>query len=366
MKSFSSYIYEVMQDRSLWDYYNNTNFETESAGDIFSNSKEFIEEILRNGEKLTFFAREQFNDLAKGMRLKHTVSIYILGIAIYTNVESIRISIDDYISKIDNEMHRYSKPSSNETKTPFSYFWFLICFYHDYGYLFELQDKDKALTSLFDVLDCNINVRFPVFTVYTGVPRTILLNFQNYLNYRYKVHGKLDHGIVAGLLFWEERRREYRARRKNHSTDDFVDNGRRWSNNILMNIHMPVAITIAAHNMWFIKCDSDYVQDYKDFHLDKLITNTPKINLKNHPMLFLLSVVDTLDPIKEILRADNENLNFDCLNEVMFEFDSRSISFKININDVEFESRYRSSILNMKNWLDCFTEFNGSTYIVKF
>ena len=55
--------------------------------------------------------------------------------------------------------------------------------------------------------------------------------------------------------------------------------------------------------MWFKIENVDSVEEintYRHYKLDKLIiTNSiPKINLNKHPLLFLLSLVDTLEPTK--------------------------------------------------------------------
>ncbi len=214
MNSFAELFNKILEDTNKWDYYNNTNEYYNSYQVVLNNSKYFIESILSNGKKLSNLARHEYKILEDGYRLEHIVSLYFMGIIIYENVSSIRDAIDNYIRLVDKHYsYGYSRFMRNQFEydhdTPFSYFWFLICFFHDFGYSFEMEDKSIALERLFNVLDGNLNFVLPDGFYRTGVPKVISDNIQNYINYRYKVNNKLDHGIVSGLLFWEERKKDY-------------------------------------------------------------------------------------------------------------------------------------------------------------
>ena len=56
---------------------------------------------------------------------------------------------------------------------------------------------------------------------------------------------------------------------------------------------------IARHNMWFASDDTK--QTYKDYGLDELIPkpdNSHRISFSKQPLLFLLCLLDTLEPLK--------------------------------------------------------------------
>jgi hypothetical protein len=111
-------------------------------------------------------------------------------------------------------------------------------------FLKYLGNKSNALERLFEFLDGNLNFILPRGFHRTCIPKVISDNIQNYVNYRYKIDNKLDHGIVAGVLFWEERKKDYYNRRRNHREETFIDDNRLWSRDILYNIHLSVAWTI--------------------------------------------------------------------------------------------------------------------------
>lgn len=358
MLSFGEHINLILKDRSNWDYYKNTQFYGSNYKELFTDCRYFIESILSNGQKLTGLARKQFDKLEDGYRLEHTVSLYFLGIIIYENVSWIRSSINRYIESIGRSGKRFNTHTNNfeldfSFYTPFSYFWFLICFYHDYGYSFEERNRSEAFEDLLNELEGELNLILPRNFVRTGVPKEITNNIGKYIGYRYKVDKKLDHGIVAGLLYWKERRKDYFERGKKYNRNEFVDNNRLWSKEILYNIHLPVAWTIAAHNVWFGNENSDYYDKYYEYGLDELITKRPKISLKRHPFLFLLSIVDTIDPVKLLMQSKHHIFTVDDLESIMFNFDGNTINYVINYDDEIVNSRYKESIKDIKSWICC-------------
>ncbi|GKX31175.1 hypothetical protein SH1V18_36550 [Vallitalea longa] len=367
MNSFGELFNIILKDRRKWDYYNNTHCKCDRYQNVLNNSRDFIESILSNGKKLSAFSREQYKLLEYGCRLKHTVSLYFMGIIFYENVSLIKKEIDYYIKQKDKYINKNGPfadfgRNSYECDTSFSYFWFLTCFYHDFGYSFEMEDKKSALVRLFEVLDGHLNFALPRGSHRTGVPKVISDNIQNYINYRYKVNNKLDHGIVASILFWEERKKDYYNRRGECKENTFISDDRLWSKDILYNIHLPVAWTICAHNVWFIKEHSEYVDDYRNYGLEKLIIDRPKINIHNHPILFLLSIVDTIDPVKLLLDSKVHNFNLNDLNLINFEFSHNKIFYQINFNDIIVNSRYKENIKNMDTWLVSNLEYKDKIF----
>jgi hypothetical protein len=369
MISFGEHINLILKDRSKWDYYGDTYFNGSSYKELFADCNYFIESLLSNGEKLTDLAREQFNKLIDGYRLEHTVSLYFLGIVIYENVSCIRNSIDNYVKTIDRKLNRLSLSNRQgrakyEYDTPFSYYWFLICFYHDYGYSFEERNKSEALDDLLSELEGELNFILPRAFSRIGVPKVVANNIGKYFTYRYKVHNKLDHGIVAGLLFWKERKKDYYERRKKYNKDEFKDNQRLWSKGILQHIHLTVAWTIAAHNVWFISDESLHYNEYHEYGLDDLIIKKPKLNLENHPFLFLLSIVDTIDPVKLLMQSEHHIFTVDDLNSIMFSFGDNAINYSINYDDRIVHSRYKNNIDNIKSWICCDSNYQNKIFTI--
>lgn len=357
----------ILSDRSKWDYYRDTQIPISNYKELLKMSGILIEYILNSGNKLNDSEREQFNLLGYGFRLEHTISIYFLGLAIYNNVLCIKNTIDNYINRADRELQLYHEtilgPEYRELEIPFSYFWFLTCFYHDYGYGFEEGNKSEGLEKLFLLLNGRINTNLLRGSYRTSVPRAISAELHKYFRLRYEKNDVLDHGIVAGLLFWENRVSDfYKRSKRNHNKDAFIENNRLWSKGILYKIHLPVAWAIASHNVWFITENNTRVDEYNQYGLQRLITSIPKIKLQSHPLLYLLSVVDTIDPVKLLNKNSPHRFDYDNLESLKFDFGSNSISFKYDECLNVVDKRYRDGILSMSNWIKCKTNYYNDTF----
>ncbi len=71
--------------------------------------------------------------------------------------------------------------------------------------------------------------------------------------------------------------------------------------------NVPSAWAIICHNIWLAEKDSKDAEKYENFGLGGLIYSQGEspISYYNHPLLFLLDFVDTIDPVK---RFGEENL----------------------------------------------------------
>lgn len=370
MNTFGNLFNDVLKFRNKWDYYGDTQFNFKNYKEFLYMSKYFIESYIANGDKLDESTRKQFNLIDDGLRLEHTVSLYFLGIIIYENVKLIRDSIDNFIYEVDERMINSRKNHLDYTPnvdTPFSYFWFLICFFHDYGYSFETEDKNDALVRLFEHLEGNINFCLPKgFLMKTWVPKVISESIKKYAFYKYKCHNQLDHGIVGGLLFWEQTSKDYFQKRILHDNDDFKQNNRFWSREILNYIHLPVSWTIAAHNVWFIDSNHDNFVDYQNYGLDRLIVSKPKVFLNRHPLLYLLSIVDTIDPVKLILKNKCNDYKIDNLDFVEYKFWSNRILFQFKSSQKIETEDFKKNFIKIEQWLQCKSWYEDEIYNLEF
>ncbi|PKM65815.1 MAG: hypothetical protein CVU95_13500 [Firmicutes bacterium HGW-Firmicutes-2] len=357
----------ILIDRTKWDYYDDMLIPIADYKELLNMSDVLVENILKSGDKLNDAEGQEFDMLGYGFRLKHTISIYFLGLAIYNNVSCIKIAIDNYIHKVDVELQPYHKrilgPEFRTFDTPFSYFWFLTCFYHDYGYRFEEGNKLVGLERILLLLDGRINTNILRGRYRTLIPKAISDNLHKYFKMRYEKDQVIDHGIAAGLLFWENRMTDFQKRSKrNQNKEVFIEKDRLWSKEILYKIHLPVAWTISAHNVWFITENNERVDEYSHFGLQGLITDRPKIILNNHPLLYLLSVVDTIDPVKLLNRNAVQDFNYGDLELIEFDFNSNSIRFKIDEQLNVIDCRFKDGILSMPKWIECRAEFCESIF----
>lgn len=309
---------ECIYQSGKWSYYQRNDLKTKFPEilELFYGYKsiDFIDQYLQAGgksESLTL--KKYYMEILKEDRAKHTLSIFFIGILLYENYKNLKVMIDNHISFIEN---------NSEQCNPFCYYWFLICFYHDVGYNYEEDNhellnrtKDSKLKrkkvfrkwslTFLDELRLEIP-KMPVKLFTEDKLRTIYEEtWKNYFYYRLS-KGKIDHGIFGGLLFYTDRKKKYKELREEKQQASFSHGGVWWSKKLIDGAHSYVAWVIIAHNIWFLNSDADNYEKtkviYAYFGLDKLINPDVKISLNNSPFLFLLSIVDTIDPVKYFCR----------------------------------------------------------------
>ena len=174
------------------------------------------------------------SELLSSERAKHTISIFFLGILLYEKCGSIKESIDQKLKIITNNANCNDKNHNY----PFTYLWFLICFYHDVATSFETD---------FDKLEEKIELEIPEFKD-DLIPSFYKDIWLSYLRYR-QCDNKLDHGIFGGLLFYNDMEKIFEQKKDSYEkesnvkiTDEkwFIVSGLRWSKKILENIHNPI------------------------------------------------------------------------------------------------------------------------------
>ncbi len=352
MSSLMSLFNEIIGDYTKWDYYNKFWIRNLDFIGVMRDPSFFITNYLSNGDKMNIRTSEQIESLARECdRLEHTISIFFFGILLYEKVDVIKNNIDRFIG-------RNKRFIDDEEVTPFSYYWFLICFFHDLGYYFENKDFKFVFSKLAEFQENGISLRLPPFS--KGIPNIIVRNWGKYLKYRIDEMGCIDHGVIGGVLFYYERLKDYTLRKNHFQRAIFIQNGLKWSNTILRNIHLPVAWTILAHNMWFINEESEHVDKYIRYNLNDLIRNEPAINIVNHPLLYLLSVVDSLDPIKCLRRFGIANSIDEITSTLHLEFNRDSFYIQINNENSEAVNKYFDSIKKMNAWIRCSVNSNNS------
>jgi hypothetical protein len=243
----------------------------------------FIQEIIESHKKdyLQGFEEElykQVNNLSKERAL-HIVSTYILGIQIYNRSELLKQIIDNEIKKFRDKT--------------FEFFWFLIAIYHDLGYEYEINNTPSESETLGSFLKSEGYNRL---NNSAGVPQIYEKNYRLYFKYRIKRHGRYDHGICAAHILYNDLRQ---IRKERH-----------W-NKRLDSIYNYAAWVILAHNIWYVKDSSSYdAKVYEKFKLNDLIlkeedidNGTYPIELSKYPLLFLLCLVDSIEPLKKIKKV---------------------------------------------------------------
>jgi len=308
-------------------------YKKENNADIINSFKEDdFERFIHNyfvysGKHLL----NEYSELGSDKRYAHTYSVFFIGILIYKNT---------------NLKNLVFKGWSNKRKgyKLFPFLWFITSLLHDFRFG---KEDDKTLEE-----NCDIN-RFFVKNdidlsrnkdLYTSnkAPKHLINSINNYFKYRVS-KGKIDHGISAGFLFYDRLIKNRKEKSELNNDNDF------W-NIKLEQYYCEAAITIATHNIWLPDPDDKRImKEYKDANLTELIKarkKKQKINYKKFPLLFLLGLVDTIDPVKL----------YDCLspefvlNNINLRFTKNGFDMILLNNKMNF-----NKLLSLKDnltWLD--------------
>lgn len=328
-------------DQKIWCYYNcDQNFFPTNVEEIFEHPKNFIEKYIRLSGKCQII-----NDLilADKKRNQHSISTFLIGMHLYLNVKIIKDNID---TKIFNN----NIITQTNLTIEFCYYWFLICLYHDLGYVFEKKPEEILKTNFFN--DLTLNLTHPDLKESKLIPSIITQNYSKYFYYVLIKHNKLEHGIIAGLLLFMALNQGY-VTKQNNQYDETIVTTDVIKNEIWNDIIWP----IIGHNIWYInKNDSaqkEKIDNYTKTGLKDLIINEPVINIKDHPLLYLLCLVDSIEPIKKIT-------DLDCDNNV---FNNKDLmDYKISLSDTKITFFNHKNVINdLKYWLKFSNTYSSTT-----
>lgn len=260
-------------------------------------------------------------------RLPHAFSTFFIGILIYNNT-------DLYNSP---NLKGYSNKYGKFRLFPF--IWFITSILHDTYFddeMNNIKSQDVKLEDRIKLLSKNTN----------NVPKYLSSSIEKYYSYRLK-NDKYDHGIIAGvnLLF-----------KLCSIRDENKNNSKFWEKK-LIKYYFQASQVIAVHNIWLPQ-ENDIVK-YQAAGLYELIKNkNTKISYKQFPLLFLLGLVDTIDPVKL----------YDC---VAPEFVLRNVDISMELTSVKITISRRTKLNLSKlfklesklNWLKIRFD-KGSNFII--
>lgn len=265
-------------------------------------AKQYILYYFMIGEKL-----KCWDDLPilKGMRYKHMFSLFLFGLYFYDKIRCIREAINAYLGQLLSCKGTIVRDEIN-LRWEFLYFWFLMTLYHDVGSTQE--EREIRDTQIKQWEEKNSSRLYEIISMYpdvanlglSGVPRCYIDRaYEYFIEYRGKIQKKHDHGFYAADKFLEKMS-------SLHGKEIFI-NGKLFSPDILKWQVYPIALSILMHNIW-TKFTTDQETSDKCFYemnMPELITEPgkPLIDLNNHPFLFLLTLADTIEPIKMFSRG---------------------------------------------------------------
>jgi len=302
----------------------------------FLNSKQRIEDFFRiaNKERLSM----DFEVLDE-LRNYHSMSIVYFGILLN---EKLNVDMQIII---------------NDFNFNFKYYWSIMCFYHDLGYVFEndssyiykirkknYESRIRGYNYFFRIANSGICYDGMFFnsykrnlmlsynqifmTNYINRKNTITtesefddirnLNYikircfdhnvnisksqymkktvENYYKYRKNEMHRYDHGILGGYRMFDSLTKNYVINMREESRKTYF-----VKNNLFYRIEqIPLfaymADCIVAHNIFFP--DESKISTYRDYNLEELINYNRPIKLLDNPLLFMLCLLDSIDPIK--------------------------------------------------------------------
>ena len=194
--------------------------------------------------------------------------------------------------------------------------------------------------------------------------------------YQYRLGNKdnddirsINHGISSAVKLYDILKQLHG---ENAHTDS---NGLRWGPAIFNSSVVPAVWYILAHNIWPAVEHTDRAKRYEEEGLSNLTQHFgwSFIHFDQHPMLFLLCFIDTIEPIK-LLQKKYSCLSADaCLASVIMTVGKNCIHIgfdpsKINACCDKFDDYYLAAIVKGLNFLVCgnFKIADGDKEIVCF
>lgn len=380
MSLYDSIIDMYQRAGDEWNYYDcNMSFPFS-----YIEAKRFIEQYFEQGAKKNVIL--PMIDEIDCMRSMHTISVFFIGLLLKRNMGQ-----NLNIRSLDSENYE------------FSYLWFLVCLYHDMGYAVEndwmykfvyrkqsaeflkkypsirksswhLRNAYEDLGLVFVVPQSYRGYSFFRLSMdvhrqnYKGIvfcngervdkamySRKTVLNYLEYCKMNEKIR-HYDHGIVGGFWLYDSLMKNYykmymREKEFNHNTHSeyFYVNGNRYFSKEQHMVFAYLADCIISHNIW--PANEETYEIYKKCELNELVEpNFKKISFRDNPILFILAIADTIDPIK--LYSDVTNVQeIDIWRGIDMIFERNRVVIKVMDARLSF-GRLKNKIKGTENWID--------------
>lgn len=313
-----------------WNYYNDRRHNVQIKCDydtLFCNEcKSFILNYLQCGGKASLEHIGLFDQLSMN-RLQHTLSCFFLGIHFYYSIQSLQNTINSLMSSI----REYS--NNEDAQDRFKYIWMLMCLFHDIGYGIEEKkvkiDKKEINKIIKDYLsEKSGNKQYYVYSKNT---------IKSYDQYRQMKFGLCDHGIIGGALLYKD------LCKLRANKELYGDDGLYWGEELKLDFYF-AARNIVGHNIYKVAPNDNAEFYYRLCGLHRLINADRIIRLNKNPLLYLLCLVDTLEPVK--LFNDTS-----ILDNIEIEIKANTITIDASKLPDEMRCDYLGRIVYLNNWL---------------
>ena len=172
-----------------------------------------------------------------------------------------------------------------------------------------------------------------------------------YINYCINERGRVDHGIIGGLLFYDRMLKNYMVAYTTHANkcphsvnlEDFYYRDRHFCIEQLK-IFSYISDCILSHNIY--KQPSDKRAEYKRYGLTQLLEeNFRYISYENNPLLYILVIADTLEPLKIYHRAIPDLRTEEIIDAIDIQYApaSRSLTFSSSSSKIDISILYRKA-----------------------
>jgi hypothetical protein len=334
-------IYNKIINNGKWRYYNNEDLKNLKFDELFNDDNKsytfIINMIIESGKiadqlkKCLDALKTKENAEGEDRRLRHIVSLFFLGFAIYENIQIIKKGIDEQIEDL-GILHKEFSSSKR-----FAFIWFLLCIFHDLGYAYERKlVKEPGQI---------VKVKMPTGFIPSKYTKE---NIDRYDKYRQCKWNVKDHGIWGGKVFYSEMIAIGKKIAENQRNNEF----KIFETENVGKLYQYAAWIIMCHNINYNTNNDDYTNCYRCQKLDDFILSKARcISIKNNPLLFLFCFADTIEPTKK-LHSKTHDPQKDKLicNSLKLEFKDNSMKFVLD-DDYGAFGKYKDCLLEMNEWL---------------
>lgn len=191
----------------------------------------------------------------------------------------------------------------------------------------------------------------------------------NYFNYRLDQNNECDHGIAGGFLFYDLIIKNYKAAyfKENEQVgsinfENFVHCGRRFCLEQIP-VFAYIADCIISHNIWCTEEGTCHAEKYQQSGLESLIgKNYCKIKFNDNPILFILAIADTIDPIKTFASSNNQITSNQILEYVEIEANKSCLEIHVDTRILDTK-QYFDKICQLKDWVDIEISIQDQNFI---
>ena len=329
-------ILEVISELKVRDWYYYFQVSQNALDNPFRDNiehVEFIKTYFKRSGKEKVLQKFDINNFLP-QNAPHTNSVFFIGAYLYYNTI--------FNNHIENSL-------TLKGYRMFPFIWFLITLFHDFGYKYENDfDNFKHIVDI-ETLRKELKIKYNLLMnkKIKGVSITLYNSIRKYFLYRRfnsNHNNKIDHGVLAGMFFYDALVRNRIVQYEKKDRNDL------YFGPELNKIYAQAAAVIATHNIWLPtpKDRSEYIK----FGLEDLVGISP-IKLSDSPLLVLLGIVDTIDPVKIYRDKHNKNKNHNrILDSILISCDREKIVLKKSPKySIDF-TKIVDKANNLIDWLD--------------